>query len=484
MLKLIINQTNWGIIGSLFGFSIGFIVKVYIIDIVGISDWGKYISAHTLATAFDTFLSLGIPIVLLKFLPEYLKKNTNDFHYLIRRSLIYAFMISVFFMILFYFLAPYFDKYLYTEIDSFSFILLLVSAHVPIAIFTGIIASLYRSIFKIKDLIIYGTFIAVPLRAILTLIIFKFTDNIIYFVVIELFTTSLSFGLLFYFFNKNEFLLFNLKPMVNKLNADVISYGKKVYANSLATFFGYQSLALILSIMLPPNEIGVYSILITITGLSLFLIQNLNKIFAPIISKLYEEDKIHELSQMYKQTTFIVNLITIPFVILIMYFSKELLLLFDNTGDILSYLPYLHILMLARVIALISGSSGTIMLMAGLEKKELLIQTIKAISLTSLALLFTEEYGFPAIIILFILFTLFINFSQLFYINKLIKINPFSKNLFMLLLLSGPFAYYAIIHEFKFNILQLLIVPISLYLIYFIFFFKSLRSFYFSFLVK
>ena len=36
MLKLIIKQANWGILGTVFGFAIGFFVKIYIIDIVGV----------------------------------------------------------------------------------------------------------------------------------------------------------------------------------------------------------------------------------------------------------------------------------------------------------------------------------------------------------------------------------------------------------------------------------------------------------------
>ena len=41
MLKLIIKQANWGILGSMFGFLIGFVIKIYLIDIVGVDAWGK-----------------------------------------------------------------------------------------------------------------------------------------------------------------------------------------------------------------------------------------------------------------------------------------------------------------------------------------------------------------------------------------------------------------------------------------------------------
>ena len=369
MLKLVLKQMNWGIVGSLFGFVIGFFIKIYLIDIVGLSNWGKYVTAHAFATAFDTILSLGIPFILLKFIPEYLNRDIDAAKFLINRVLKYALLISFIFIVLMFFLSPFIDIYLYKKIDDFSFILFLVAIHAPVSIFTGIITSLYRSVLKIKELILYSVFIIVPLRALLTLFVFQYTDNIIYFIVIELFTAILSSTLLFYFFSKKEFSLFDISAETDIFNAKIVSYGKKIYTNSLATFFGGQSLAIILSIMLPPSQIGIYSILVTVTGITLFLIQNLNKIFAPVISKLYAENQIHQLNQIYKKTTFIINFVTIPFSIMIIYFSEQILLLYDDSGQILEYLTYLYILMLARIISLLAGSSGTLMIMAGLEKR-------------------------------------------------------------------------------------------------------------------
>ena len=59
------RQANWGILGSAFGFLIGFLVKIYLINIVGVDLWGKYVSAQTFASFFDTLLSLGIPWVII-----------------------------------------------------------------------------------------------------------------------------------------------------------------------------------------------------------------------------------------------------------------------------------------------------------------------------------------------------------------------------------------------------------------------------------
>ena len=59
MIGLILRQANWGVLGSIFGFVIGFFVKIYLIDIVGVDEWGKYVSAQ----AFSGIMSAANKLV-------------------------------------------------------------------------------------------------------------------------------------------------------------------------------------------------------------------------------------------------------------------------------------------------------------------------------------------------------------------------------------------------------------------------------------
>ena len=72
MLKLIIRQANWGILGSVFAFAIGFFVKRFVFNEVGPDEWGKYATAHTFSVISDTLLSISIPYIILKFIPKLL----------------------------------------------------------------------------------------------------------------------------------------------------------------------------------------------------------------------------------------------------------------------------------------------------------------------------------------------------------------------------------------------------------------------------
>ena len=168
MLKLLIRQSNWGILGSVFAFIIGFIVKTFVIREVGTIEWGKYVTAHTFAMLSDTILSFGIPYVILKFFPVFIKDLKDKSLYYIQIILRFSLWISFVFLIIMYFLSPFLDKYIYINSDNFSYLLLVISIHAPISVLMGVINSLFRASFKIKEIVLYGTFISVSIRAILT----------------------------------------------------------------------------------------------------------------------------------------------------------------------------------------------------------------------------------------------------------------------------------------------------------------------------
>jgi O-antigen/teichoic acid export membrane protein len=482
MLKLIIRQANWGILGSLFRYAIIFFVSVYVVREVGKIEYGKYATAHVFATIMDVFLAIGIPYVILRFFPSLLKKDPQKASFIIRKMLRYAVSISLIFMIVMFLTKDLLDIYIYPKTPNFSYLLFIISVHAPISIFMGIITSLYRSVLKIKEIMLYGTFISVPLRGVITFIVFQYTSDIFYLVAIDIFVQLLTLFLMYYFFNKREFKIFNNNKLFNNVSSidnNIFSYGKKMYANSILSLFSNQGLPLLIGVLLLPEEMGIYRILMQIAALSMFLNKNLRNIFSPAISKLYEENKISELNILYKQTTFIVNILTIPFCILMIFFANVFLRLYDfSTEEILLYKPFLIILIIARMIYLIAGSSGAFMIMAGIEKKEILIQTIRGVLSILIALIFIEEYKLGAVVILIIFSMIFVAIAQLISIKKEINISPFSSELFLLILLSIPIVFCAINYQITFSFYHYILLPIILYLFYFAVFYKRLKTIY------
>ena len=466
MLKLIIRQTNWGILGALFAFSVGFFVKIYLIDIVGLEQWGKYATAQTFSSISETFLSIGIPFVIIKFYPSFVNDNQEKASRISNIFIKYAFIVGGLFLALIYFGSDYINHYVYSDIDDLSWILLVMCIHVPISMLFGVVVSLYRSVLKIKEIVLYGTVITVSLRAIFTLVIFQYTSDISHFILIEVFTQILVLSILLYLFNKNEFSLF-VKSDAKEVTSDskMVEYGKKLFYTSVIAFIAGQGLSFIVSVKLPLVDIAAYNILLTLTGLTTFVLINLNKVFAPAISKLYHENKILELNELYKKTTFLINVIAIPLAVIIAIFADEILGLY--TAEMLNYKKFLFFMLLGGMLSLAAGSSGTFMIMAGLEKQNLYIQFIRALFLIVLSLSLIQYFGMLIVVILYVIFMLFVNVSQLIYIKKHINISPFSKELILLFLLTILCMYFAISQQFNFETYHYLIIPIGVYVTYF-----------------
>jgi O-antigen/teichoic acid export membrane protein len=475
MLKLIIKQANWGIFGAIFGFSIGFFVKIYLIDIVGLEAWGKYVIAQTFASFSETILSIGIPFVIIKFIPSFIEKNKDKASRIANVFLKYALILGSGYIVLIYFFSNYINHYVYSDIDSLSWLLFVVCIRVPISMLLGVIISLYRSVLKIKEIVIYGTLVTVTVRAILTIIIFQFTADIAHFILIEVFTQIIVLSILLYLFNKNEFSLF-VKSDAKEVTSDskMVNYGKKIFYNSVVAFISAQALSFIISIKLPIEDVGAYNILLTLTGLTTFLLINLNKVFAPAISKLYHENKLSELNELYKKTTFIINVIAFPLVVIIAIFADEILGLY--TAEMLNYKKFLFFMLAGGMVVLATGSSNTFMIMAGLERQNLNIQLIRAVFIIVLSLFLIPLYGMISVVVLYVISILFIHVLQLIYINKNLSISPFSYDLFKLILLTFLGMYFAINQEFVFQIFHFITVPILVYVCYFGLLFKPFKK--------
>ena len=481
MLKIIIRQANWGFLGSIFAFIIGFFVKRYVFNEVGTIEWGKYATAHTFVVISDTLLSLSMPFIILKFVPKLLNKSSEKASELINIFFRYAVCSSFFFILLMIIISPFLDILLYNKINNFSPILLVVSLHAPFAIFMGIITSLYRSVLKIKEIVLYGTFVTVILKAILTFLVFSFSPNIISFIILELVTQFIVLLILFYLFNKREFNILSFKRVSNnKIDSDIIKYGKNMYGISLIGMLSNQSIAFILGISLPSEHMGIYSVLLAITSLSLFLNKNIRAIVSPAISKLHSEGKFDEIRVLYKQTTFIVSLLAIPFSILIIFFSLEIFSFYSLNHDLSAYRFHLCVLIISNIISLLVGTSHTLMIMAGLERKAFQIQFIRGLLVLIFSSLFIKLYKLDAVVVISLFSVLFVSSFQLFFMKKRLDVSPFSRELFILLALSLPLVYFAISQNMRFELHHFFLLPLGIYALYFSVFYYKIKEIYLS----
>ena len=474
MLATLIKQTNWSILGAVFGFAIGFLIKGFVVQSVGLDSYGLYIKGYVFITAISTIIAFGFPQLVLKFLPDLIGNNKVEAKDLTNRTVSYILISSLASGLLLFAFSAYIATYVFqnTAMES---ILQWSALYLPVILLISILTSLYRGVIRIKEIVVYGTFVSVTLRAILTIILFQYTNQIEYFIAVEAIVQLIVIFLLWWKFSKD---FYPLKVRMDFLKvfkkSKYISFAKFVFAGSVVTYAGSELLTLLVSLMLPEKEVGAYSLMLTITGISIFILINLNKVFAPIISKLYAENKLEELKQTYQKATFLINAITLPFVLLLLFFLPLILSYFGS--EMKTYLFLTAFMFLSIGATLPVGSSGVVMNMAGMEKQNIWVQIFKASLSVSLLIVFVKEYQLLAVVIIYVFSEYFKNYLQVFIIWKKTKIHPFTKDLALLYFFCIPFVIYFIQLEFNWKILDYILVPIVVCLTFIFISFKKVKS--------
>ena len=479
MLRTLFTQTNWSLLGTVYGFAIGFFVKMFLVNKVGASAFGLYTIAQGFQGAISTIIAFAVPSVIIKFLPKYITQNDPEkATVLSSKALGFLLLVSTLAMIITVMANSLIAIHIFQK-EELETIIAVSALYIPLTLYSLYITSVYRSFLKIKEIILYSTFYLVTIRAILTLIVYSFTNEILYFMWIEIIAQIISIYMLTMRFKSDKLKLFERDALKKRLSDkdEIVSYAKTMYSNSLIGFAGGYTLTFVMSILLPAYLIGVYAILMTIAGLTNFLQQNINRVFAPIISTLVSKEDYAQLAILYKESTFVLNIATIPFILITVLFSKDILGLYGE--EFAHYTFELMILFLANYFSLMVGSSGMMMMMGGLEKEELKIQIYQLLFTLVASLVFLPVYGLLAAVFIRFVSMFFINQTEVFYIYKRFSIWPWDTSSYLLMgifliLLYVVFRY----HTSQFEIWHYFLFSFLLYFVFIAFFYKKLTHIY------
>ena len=106
------------------------------------------------------------------------------------------------------------------------------------------------------------------------------------------------------------------------------------------------------------------------------------------------------------------------------------------------------------------------MLMAGLEKNDLYIQIFKTFFTILLSILLIKDYQLNAIVLIFFISNLFVNLMQFIFIYKKLNINPYSKELFLLMLISALIISFYYVFNIEMNLIYVLPFSLIIFLIF------------------
>lgn len=366
---LIIRHAFVAFTSGIIIFILGFFFKFYLVHnlIDATFSLGIFALGISMIEFISPFSSFGFGAVATRYIPKWninndVKKVNNFITFIGMFSLI----LSCLYVIALYLNQENIFAMLDIEIHQNEFIAFL--SFLPFFLIlmiikniTAIINQFLIGFQEVKKTIVFSELIGFPLKFILVIFFIYFGFDFKGYLYAEIISASF---ILFAF-------IYILKNIIGrsyrfKINLDWINKKLVIYALTflllgfLAKFSNLLDKWLIKEYMSIKN-LGIYYMTFAFVEFLPFVLKSINKIFAPIISEIWEQKKLNELHALYRFFTKWTLVLSYPMIFFIIFFSNDLLLLFGP--EFIVGKNVLIILAIAHSFSIAFGSVRTILKM-------------------------------------------------------------------------------------------------------------------------
>ena len=336
----------------------GFFLMYLITNIYGAEGMGIFALSQTILMIMVMLSVFGTDTASLKYSSQYFNNNDysklNSFYFSILKFVIVSsFFISIIIFFIKGELSVFFNKNLLNH--SLFFISLSI---LPMS-FININSESLRGIGRYS---LFTTFRYVLIPVFTIIFIYIYGNNNDLLIPIKAYAISICIISLLSFISLfKEIKFFKYFSNINSNLNDVIKYSFPVLiSNSMLLLIQWIDI-IILGYFETSNTVGVYSVIMKISLFSSVILFSINSIVASEFSRLYSLEKMVDLRVLIKKSSKIIFFITIPILILIVYFSKSILGYFGF--EFIMANKTLHILIAGQFINILCGSVGYILMM-------------------------------------------------------------------------------------------------------------------------
>lgn len=366
-----------------FGMFLNFIVTLLITNVFGSSSYGLFSLSLTINQLLVMCFSLGLPAAFVAFTGTFdsLKKNKG----LLIKSIKIAFFIALIPSILLFFLSNDIAL-MYGKADLDPYL-----KSVFIFFFFSIIHEINVNYFlSINSYIKYGLlyFVFPNLFFLILLLIFKLLNFGGYFIMVA-YNISIAINVIlamFFIFKEREYEVVGIKSKV------ILDKSLPMMISGFFIMLLSWTDILIMGKYETEENIGIYNAAFKIGTLTLFFINASGVLILSDISKYYAQKKLLLLKKIINRTTRITIILTLPLVVFIFFFGKEILTFFGKDF----YKGYIALLIITSgaLFNAMTGNVDQILNMTGSEKTVRNILFFCFLINLFLCLIFIPIYGF------------------------------------------------------------------------------------------
>ena len=221
----------------------------------------------------------------------------------------------------------------------------------------------------------------------------------------------------------------------NLLLKPILRYTMPVWGYEILAMTTLRSGVLLLGLFASSTMVGIFGILQKLVGFGGIFLLSTNAIFGPMVTDVIERQQFHELARLHKLSTRWILAVSVPMFLILVFFGDSILRFYGQV--FVSGLSALFVLISAAILDLSTGTSGTILIMSGHPKYNVINELVKLLIIVFLAILFIPKYGVLGIAYPIAIGTIIFCFLQIVEVWKLLGIHPYSKSLVKVALASG-----------------------------------------------
>jgi len=392
--SIVIKGAGLSLLGKVVGRFLSFISDIILTRTLGAGIFGLYSIGWTLFRIFQMIVPLGLPQGVIRYIPKFQNDGSKEkIKGLFLGAFTISFVFGLIFGLLFYLSSFWLSNSIFHKPDLLP-VFQLFSFVFPFCPILFISASLFRSQFKMNNSVLLED-IGQPFIGLVLIIYFVVFTNLSFRNVIfsELFSFMIS-GLIGIYYSVRMFkqvLSPNITPDLSQLK-QVLAFSIPTSLAGVFSVIVFWVDRLIVGIMLPAYENGIYQILSQLSMIFVIFYASFNAILGPMFSNLFAQKDKKRLQEIYRVgTKWNFYLGVIPFIVIILNSSKLLGIIYGD--EFKSGAMALIVLSFGQLINCATGSIGTLLIMTGQQKSWFWMTTVSLIINSIFCFLLVPKLG-------------------------------------------------------------------------------------------
>jgi O-antigen/teichoic acid export membrane protein len=378
--------------GTIFAAASGYAFKVYLARTLGAEALGVYTLGMTIIGLLGVFYALGLPQAAVRFVAAYKANARPD---LLRGFLVRSatwLLISNLFLVATVLLAgPWIAVRFYhtPALKAYLGLFALIAVVGALNAFLGQTLAGYRDVARRT---VITNFVGSPVMMVLAVVLVSWGLGLRGYVAAQVASAVLVLVLLIG-------AVWKLTPKASGFSAgslpvlekQVISFSSAALGMSLLEFVMGQTDKVLIGFYINAREVGIYAVAGALVAFVAIVLQSVNQIFSPTIADLHTRGQIELLGRIFQTLTKWILALTIPLAATMILFAPSLLRMFGH--DFEAGWPILVIGTAGQLVNCGTGSVGYLLLMAGQQRRLIMVQAIMSCVMFVVAMLLIPKWG-------------------------------------------------------------------------------------------